>query len=116
MPLLIGIPMFATVIRAAWWIVGGRAPARLFYITYAYFFGVEILVMGTIYLLSMGFFKVFEPGLYRQFLAASQNPQSMPDLSASPIPLIALGIFLSGYIIGSSSAGLPIGSLMCWGS
>src|SRR5258708_342665 len=45
---IIEIPLAAMVIRVAWWIVGGRAPARSFFITYAYFAGVAIVLFEAI--------------------------------------------------------------------
>jgi hypothetical protein len=107
---LIGMSLGATVTRVAWWIVGGRAPARLFFIAYAYLIGVVYVILAAVQLLSMGFFKVLDPQLYRQFLDASQKGQSMPDLSQSYIPVTALAIFIFGWLA------LSIWAFIGWGA
>jgi hypothetical protein len=96
---LITVVLAATVVRIAWWIVGGRASPQSFFVTYAYFFGVIFVLLIAVQLLSFGFFKVFEPELYRQFIEASQKKQPMPDMSGSSIPLIALSIYGVGYVV-----------------
>jgi hypothetical protein len=107
---LIAVPLGATVTRVAWWIVGGRAPARSFFITYAYFIGVIFVILAAVQLLSMGFFKALEPQLYQQFLDAAQKRQSMPDLSQSYVPITALAIFFFGWLT------LNIWALIAWGA
>src|SRR6267142_2689657 len=45
---MLTLPLAAMVIRSAWWIVGGRAPTRLFFVTYAYYAGVGILLFSAV--------------------------------------------------------------------
>src|SRR4051812_5636893 len=54
---LLTLPLAALVIRSAWWIVGGRAPARSFFITYAYYAGVGIVLLNACDLVASGLFK-----------------------------------------------------------
>lgn len=62
---MLTLPLAAMVIRSAWWIVGGRAPTRLFFVTYAYYAGVGILLFSAVDLVCSGLFKTFDPQLYR---------------------------------------------------
>jgi hypothetical protein len=107
---LIAVPLGAMAIRVGWWLVGGRASARSFFITYAYYFGVVVVMITAVQLLSLGFFKTFEPQLYQQFIVASQKHQSMPDMSQSYIPGTALVVFIFGYLM------ISIWALIGWGA
>jgi hypothetical protein len=72
---VIEIPLAAMAIRAAWWIVGGRAPARPFFITYAYYVGVASVLIGAFDLVASGSFKTLDPKLYQEYSNASQSSQ-----------------------------------------
>ena len=96
---LVTVSLSAMVVRTAWWIVGGRASARSFFVTYAFFFGVALVIISVVQLLSFGFFKVFEPELFGQFIAATQRRGVMPDMSGDWVPLTALSIYIVGYLI-----------------
>src|SRR5215831_7605879 len=67
---MIEIPLGALVIRAAWWIVGGRAPARSFFTAYAYYVGVASVLIGAIYLVASGSFKTLDPQLYQEYFGS----------------------------------------------
>jgi hypothetical protein len=107
---LIAVPLAALVIRAAWWIVGGRAPAQSFFVTYAYFFGVPVVLSAAVQLLSMGFFKTFEPELYSQVVAAMEKKSAMPAPSQSHVPLISLAILGIGFLL------IAIWGFIAWGA
>jgi len=76
---LLTLPLAAMVIRSAWWLVGGRAPARSFFITYAYYAGVGIVLLNAIDLVCSGLFKTFDPQLYQEVYESAQKSQSVQD-------------------------------------
>jgi hypothetical protein len=80
---MLKLPLAALAIRSAWWIVGGRAPARSFFITYAYYAGVGIVLLSAVDLVAAGLFKTFDPQLYREYSEAVQKSRSMEDLFQS---------------------------------
>ncbi len=108
--MMVIVVLAAMVVRLAWWIVGGRASTRPFFIIYAFYFGVGLVIIAGVQLLSLGFFKTFEPALYGQFLAAIQGRGPMPDMSGDLIPVIALGIYLTGVLT------LSIWFFISWGA
>jgi hypothetical protein len=55
---LIALALGATALRISWSSVGGRTPARSFFITYAYTFGVSVVINSIFQLLSVGVFNV----------------------------------------------------------
>jgi hypothetical protein len=118
---MITLPLAAIVTRAAWWIVGGRASARLFFIAYAYYFGVANVLLAATDLVAKGFFKKFDPQLYREYFDALQKAQSMQNWSESyadllhrfdqsNVALIFMFIGTFGYLI------LSIWGLIGWGA
>ena len=107
---LVMVSLSAMVVRVAWWIVGGRASARCFFVTYSFFFGVALVVFTAVQMLSFGFFKVFEPELFGQFIAAIQRRGDMPDLSGDWVQLTALSIYFVGYL------SMCVWFLIAWGA
>jgi hypothetical protein len=76
---MLELPLAAMVIRSAWWIVGGRAPAQTFFITYAYYAGVGIVLLSAVDLVCTGLFKTFDPQLYQEVSESAQKSQSVQD-------------------------------------
>jgi hypothetical protein len=110
---MLTLPLAALVIRSAWWIVGGRAPARLFFITYAYYAGVGILLLNAFDLVAWGLFKTFDLQLYREYSEAVQKSQSVEDLLQSGL----LHRFSESYTTLSATiiSGLGYFVLFVWG-
>jgi hypothetical protein len=112
---LITLPLAAMAIRGAWWIVGGRAPARLFFITYAYYFGVASVLLAAIELVAMGFFKTYDPQLYQEYFASIQKAQSMQDWLQSNTDLVHR--YAESYVttIAAVISGLKYLIIFIWG-
>ena len=70
---LIAVSLSAIALRLSWRIVGGKAPTRSFFVTYAYYFGVIIVLFVLVILLSEGIFKLFNPEQYREILEAKRS-------------------------------------------
>jgi hypothetical protein len=96
---LLAVSLAALALRLAWRIVGGKATIRSFFVTYAYFFGVIIVIYTLFLLLAEGVFKVLDPDLYAEVIEAKLNKQARPDLSGSTIPMISFGIQLVGFVL-----------------
>jgi hypothetical protein len=112
---IIEIPLAAMVIRTAWWIVGGRAPARPFFIAYAYYVGVASVLIGAIDLVASGFFKTFDPQLYQEYSDAFQKPQSLEDWVQSHADL--LHRYAQSYVTLTAAVISGLGALIViiWG-
>ena len=113
---IIEIPLAAMVIRTAWWIVGGRAPARPFFITYAYYVGVASVLIGAIDLVASGSFKTLDPQLYREYSDAVQKAaQSMEDWVQSHADLVHR--FADSYVTLTAAVIEGLGTLIItiWG-
>jgi hypothetical protein len=113
---IIEIPLAAMAIRAAWWIVGGRAPARPFFITYAYYVGVASVLIGAIDLVASGSFKTLDPQLYREYSDAVQKAaQSMEDWVQSRADLVHR--FADSYVTLTAAVIEGLGTLIVtiWG-
>ena len=112
---IIEIPLAAMVIRTAWWIVGGRASARPFFIAYAYYVGVASVLIGAIDLVAWGFFKTWDPQLYREYSDAIQKGQSVEDWVQSRTDL--LHRFADSYVTLTAAVISGLGTLIIsiWG-
>jgi hypothetical protein len=108
--LLLGVSLYAVALRVAWRLVGGNAPIRSYFVTYAHFSGVIVIVSTVFLLLGEGVFKVLEPDLYRQVIEANLNNQPMPNVEDSYVPLISLLINAAGLFLAS------IWGLVAWGA
>jgi hypothetical protein len=118
---LIEIPMGALVVRAAWWIVGGRAPARPFFITYAYYIGVASVLIGAFDLVASGSFKTLDPKLYQEYSDALQKPQSLEDWAQSHADLLhryaeSYVTLTAALIEGLGTLFIVIWGLIGWGA
>jgi hypothetical protein len=118
---IIEIPLGAMVIRTAWWIVGGRAPARSFFIAYAYYVGVASVLIGAIDLVASGSFKTLDPQLYQEFSDSIQKPQSMEDWAQSYTDLVhryaqSYVTLTAAVISGLGNLIIIIWGLICWGA
>jgi hypothetical protein len=69
----------AVVLRVSWWLVGGRAPLRDFFVVYAYFFGVMFVTLTVALLLNMGVVKFFAPEIYHPLLDTLVNQKPVPE-------------------------------------
>jgi len=118
---IIEIPLGAMVIRTAWWIVGGRAPARPFFIAYAYYVGVASVLIGAIDLVASGSLKTLDPQLYREYSDALQKPQSMEDWVQSHTDLLhryaqSYVTLTAAVIEGLGTLIITIWGLVGWGA
>ena len=98
---LLGVALTALSLLFAWRIVGGKAPARSFFVTSAYFFGAPVVVFCTFLLVSAGVFKVFAHDIFKEFMYALVNSQPMPDMAGSSIPMLSLSIVAVGFVVVS---------------
>ena len=94
---LLIVCLAAITLHFAWRIVGGRASTRSFFVTYAYFFGVAVLILTAFLLLSEGFFKVCEPDLYAKVIEAKLKKQPMPNVSGGWVHRVSFIILVIGY-------------------
>jgi hypothetical protein len=108
---LVSVPLYASAIRIAWWLVGGRAPIRSFIIVYSYFFGVIVVILTGFQLVEIGFFKLLDPDLYGKMIIAQSNRQALPDEAiGSTVFWIAMSILGLGVSLGS------VWGFVAWGS
>jgi hypothetical protein len=118
---LLAMCSFGTITRFAWWIVGGKAPAQSFFATYAFFFGVGLILKSLVLLLSLGFLKLLEPERYKQFFAAlsagfqalllgQQFPPPNVTMPESWVFPVALAIFEMGVLT------IGFWSFIAWGA
>jgi hypothetical protein len=107
---LLVVSLSAVALHVAWRIVGGKATIRSFFVTYAYFIAMLIVVFTLFLLLSEGVFKVLAPDLYTQGIEAKLKKQPMPDLSGSSIPLVSFYIQVAGVLF------LLVWLFIAWGA
>ncbi len=107
---LLTVSLSAIALRLAWRVVGGKTTIRSFFVTYAYFFGVLIVIYTLFILLGEGVFKVFEPELYAKVIQAKLNKQEIPDVSGSTVFWVSFGILIMGWVF------LSVWGLVAWGA
>ena len=107
---LLGVSLFAVALKISWRLVGGKASVRSFFVTYAYYMGVIIVIFPLVILLSQGVFKVFDPELYAKILEAEAKNAPMPDMAGKKLPLISFAIQVGGYLC------LSVWSFIGWGA
>lgn len=107
---VLAVTLYAVALRVAWRLVGGKAPVRSFFVTYAYFFSAIAVVFTVFLLFGRGVFKVLAPDLYGQVIEAKLNKQPIPDISGSSVPLISFGIHVAGFFL------LSLWGLIAWGA
>lgn len=100
---LVTVALFGTAVRIGWWLVGGRANAQSFFVTYSYFFGVVIVVMAGFQLVGIGAIKLFDPILFGKIVEARAKGQSITGLTESEQTtlIVFLSIFGFGFIFSS---------------
>lgn len=98
------VSLFAVVLRLAWRLVGGKAGVRSFFVTYAYFAGVMMVVFVVFQLLGIGILKVFDYELYSQLNRANQESQPVPDIWGNSVFLASFAVRMAGLLI-----------IGCWG-
>jgi len=95
----LGVCLYAIALRLAWWIVGGKSAVRSFFVIYAYYFGVGMVLLTLFRLLGEGVFKVFAPELHTRVLEAWLTRKPIPDVSGNSVVLISTLVFMSGFVI-----------------
>jgi hypothetical protein len=89
-------------LRISWWLVGGRATAQSFFITYSYTFGVIVIILAAFQVLGVGIFKLLDHDLYARVVEANANHQSAPpDVAESTVFWVVMAINVAGFLIGS---------------
>lgn len=106
----LGVALASLALRVCWRIVGGKASFKSFFVTYAYYSGIIIVLLTLFMLLGEGVFKVIEPDLYEKALVAQAHKTYLPELKGKIIPQVSFGIILFGYVVASSWA------LIGWGA
>ena len=96
--LLIAVTLGATSVRISWWLVGGRADAQSFFITYAYTFGVVIIIFVAFQVLGVGVFKMLDPDLHAKAL---KKQATESELTSSTVYLVVLAINIVGFLVVS---------------
>ena len=109
---LISVVLLSAAIRIGWWIVGGRASARSFFVTYSYFFGVAIVISTGFALVSIGIVKFFDPGLHGKLIEAGTKNQPILVASKSESMLINVYLLVNGIGAAITSIWMFIG----WGA
>lgn len=106
---LMSICLFVFVLRLSWRIVGGKAPFRSFFVTYAYFFGVSTVIYVFVLLVAEGVLKVFDRELYDAMRTAIINGTPKPKHEGSVL-YISIALGLIGY------TALSIWYMVAWGA
>ena len=96
---LLGVSLYAIALRFAWRIVGGTATVRSFFVIYAYYFGVGMVLLTLFHLLGEGIFKVFAPDLHAKVLEAWLVKKPIPNLSGNSVVLISLLVRIAGSFV-----------------
>lgn len=95
----LGVSLYAIALRLAWWIVGGTATVRSFFVIYAYYFGVSMVLLTLFRLLGEGVFKVFAPELHTRVLEAWLAKKPIPDVWGNTVVLISTWVFIAGFVV-----------------
>jgi hypothetical protein len=66
------------VVRFSWWLVGGKADAKSFFITYAYAAAGLLIILGVFQVLGAGIFKWQDPELFPKVIAAMNTMSQLP--------------------------------------
>jgi hypothetical protein len=98
---ILSVALGGMTVRLAWRMVGGKAPAKVFFITYSYFFSICFVFLTLADLLSIGVFKVFAPDLYLALIEARAKKLPPPELDETYIPAICLAIRLFGFLLAA---------------
>lgn len=108
---LVAISLTAIALRFSWWVVGGKASIRSFFVTYSYFFGVMIVLLAFSQLISLGFLKVVDPALYTQLQQSKGQQINQIDALSGGVTLWVTGlIFVVAFFCVS------IWSVVGWGA
>ena len=117
---LLAVSLHAIALRLAWRIVGGQSTVRMFFVTYAYFFGVMSVISALFILLSEGVFKVFADKIYarvrelqretEQIFLPRETLEQIPDFIGSSIPTISFLILIVGFLFITSWG------ILAWGA
>jgi hypothetical protein len=103
---LLMVAFGAVSVRFSWWLVGGKAPTRSFFIIYAYIAGVLLIIISVANLLALGVLKQLDPTTFAK-IAARQSIKEGVDQTALAISLtIGVAGFLTAEIWG----------LIAWGA
>jgi hypothetical protein len=111
---LISVAIAATVMRASWWLVGGRASAQSFFITYSYFYGVIIVIFSVVQLIASGMLKLFDAQLYAQVLDSRAQGKSFSDVTITSSQEELLVAYLC--ILGIGFVMLSVWAFIGWGA
>jgi hypothetical protein len=104
--ILLMVAYGAASVRFSWWLVGGKAQARSFFIIYAYISGVLLIIISVINLLALGVFKVFDPATFAKMTAHQSIKGSVDQASL----MIFIAIIGAGFLIAE------IWGFIAWGS
>jgi hypothetical protein len=100
---LIAVTLSAMFTRIAWWLVGGRASGQSFFITYSYFGGVVIVLIGAIQLLAFGVVKIFDRKFFQQLVDAPKMDAVVPQTDEQAVLYLVFGgIVVVGFVLVSA--------------
>jgi len=63
-------------LRFSWWLVGGKADAKSFFIAYAYATAGSLIFLAVFQLLAIGFLRLQDPELFARI---AKNPWAWPE-------------------------------------
>lgn len=95
---LLGVSLYAVALRLAWRIVGGIASVRSFFVIYAYYFGVGMVLLALFNLLGDGIFKLLSPIYYETVLESWINRETINDFTGDTGLLVSIYVRISGVV------------------
>lgn len=114
---LVDAALLALALRAAWFVVGGRAPLRSFFVTCAYLSSGFAILLAMSFLLFAGVFRTFDPESYAWFVQqlgrpvteAFSGPGAQITVANAGRMLAILSVFLVSQIA------IALWSVAAWG-
>lgn len=95
----LAVVLFGTITRVSWWIVGGKASAKSFFVTYMYFFGVSGILLQGLLILMRGLFKKNNRLVYDAMVAAATTGADIPNEVTAQISNLEATIFGIGLLL-----------------
>src|SRR5262249_4988588 len=106
--LFVGLSVGA--IRFSWWLVGGKAAARSFFVAWAYLWSVGYVIVNLHAVLAYGVLKTQHPKLYEKFIAAT------PAQADAMWDEIVASSEAYRWIVGISLTAAVIWTVISWGA
>jgi len=102
---VLGTSLFAVALCIAWRTVGGKATTGEFFVLFAYYYGVAIVVGAVFQAIGIGILKVFDRPVYDQIMSANAANRSVPSED-----LLQSTGFWAMFVVW----GLGLAFVFCW--